>query len=596
MLPGCSCCMGGRSLLAGLGSLDRRDLLQGGLATAVAAALTTGTARAEEAAPLTIYPAKRLVTMDSATEGAEALAVENGRIVAVGSTSWLRTQLKDRAPKVDDRFADKVLMTGIIEQHLHPVLSALAMSMAVIAIEDWDFPDRTWPAALTPTDYQTKLKAALAAAPPDQPFFCFGYHQLWHGPMNRAMLDALSPDRPVAIWHRSCHEFYLNSRALTAFGITEAQVQGKGAASAQVDWAKGHFYEEGLFLILPNLSPALFSPRFLGAGLQRFIRYAHRAGITALNEPGAQVDASALKTYQAVLGADAVPFETYLIVDGRTTYKQYRDQSLAATAALIAQAPSGKVRFFDKQIKFFADGAIVSQLMQMKDGYLDGHRGEWMTPPDEFAAAAKLYWDADFQIHTHVTGDGGLDMVLGVLEQLNAARPRTDHRSVIVHFANSTEEQVARIARLGAYVSANPYYVTAFADRFGEFGLGPARADHMVRIGSVARAGVPLSLHSDMPVGPAKPLFNAWAAATRLTTSGRVAAPDQRISVELALRAITIEAARSWQMENDLGSISPGKLANLTILEADPRAVGAEKLKDVPILGTMYRGRIAPVA
>jgi predicted amidohydrolase YtcJ len=162
--------------------------------------------------------------------------------------------------------------------------------------------------------------------------------------------------------------------------------------------------------------------------------------------------------------------------------------------------------FCPGQIKLFADGAIISRLMQMKDGYLDGHHGEWIIPPDELEKRARLYWNAGYQLHIHVNGDLGLDVVLGVVETLMAENPRADHRTVIVHFANSTEEQIGRIARLGAIVSANPYDPVGFADKYGEVGLGPERADVMVRANSVLKRDIPLSYHSDLPMGPAAPL------------------------------------------------------------------------------------------
>ncbi len=174
--------------------------------------------------------------------------------------------------------------------------------------------------------------------------------------------------------------------------------------------------------------------------------------------------------------------------------------------------------------------------------------------------------------------------------------PRANHRTVIVHFANSTDEQVARIARVGAIVSANPYYTVGFADKYGEFGLGPQRADLMVRSGSVREHHIPLSFHSDLPMAPSDPLFLAWCAVNRVTPSGRVAAPDQRISIEDALRAVTIEAAYSWQKENELGSIAPGKIANFTVLEENPLTVEPIKLKDVPIWGTVFEGRLFPIS
>jgi predicted amidohydrolase YtcJ len=173
--------------------------------------------------------------------------------------------------------------------------------------------------------------------------------------------------------------------------------------------------------------------------------------------------------------------------------------------------------------------------------------------------------------------------------------PKYDHRSVLVHFACSTEDQVARIARLGAVVSGNPYYVTALADRYGKEGLDAERSDQMVRLGSLTRHGVLVSLHSDLPMSPARPLFLAWCAVNRLTSSGRIAAQDQRLSVEQALRAITIDAAHSWRMETEMGSIAPGKVANFTILEEDPLTVDPMKLKDISIWGTIYEGTVFPV-
>jgi predicted amidohydrolase YtcJ len=318
--------------------------------------------------------------------------------------------------------------------------------------------------------------------------------------------------------------------------------------------------------------------------------------VTAINEPGAIMTPELLALYQSVLGAESTPFSSLFIPDGRSIFEHYgEDDSLAATEKVVALAPSGKVAFLPNQVKLFADGAIVSQLMQMKGGYTDGHKGEWIATPQEIRAATKLYWDAGYLIHIHVNGDLGLEVVLDALDRCMRENPRYDHRSVLVHFANSTEEQVARIARLGAIVSANPYYPTAFADRYSKVGLDPERADEMARLGSLSRRGVPFSLHSDLPISPAGPLFLVWCAVNRTTSSGRVAGEDQRIGVEQALRAVTINAAHSWRMEQEMGSIAPGKVANFTVLEDDPMTVRPMKLKDIAVWGTVYEGKVCPV-
>jgi predicted amidohydrolase YtcJ len=116
----------------------------------------------------------------------------------------------------------------------------------------------------------------------------------------------------------------------------------------------------------------------------------------------------------------------------------------------------------------------------------------------------------------------------------------------------------------------------------------------MVRAASVLARGIPLSLHSDLPMGPAAPLALASFAVNRRTPSGRVVAAEQRISVHDALRAVTIEAAYSWRLEDSLGSITPGKTANFTVLAEDPLTVDPARLADIPVLGTVFEGRWFP--
>jgi hypothetical protein len=166
---------------------------------------------------------------------------------------------------------------------------------------------------------------------------------------------------------------------------------------------------------------------------------------------------------------------------------------------------------------------------------------------------------------------------------------------VLVHFAVSAPDQVERLRKLGCIVSANPYYVTALADKYSEKGLGPKRADAMVRLGDVERAGVSYSFHSDMPMAPADPLFLMWCAVNRKTTSGRVAGPNQRVSREGALRAVTLDAAYSLRLENEVGSIEAGKRANFTILEDNPLTCPADKIREIGIWGTVMEGRVLPL-
>ncbi|WP_263997791.1 amidohydrolase [Mycobacterium yunnanensis] len=551
------------------------------------------------AAHQTIFPARRIITMDPDVPDATAVAVAGDRIVAVGTPRAL-----SGTGVVDDRFADAVLLPGLIDQHLHPVLGATTLMTDVIATEDWNLPGRRCPAASTEREYRERLGAAeRALVDPRAWLISWGYHRLWHGPLDRAVLDGISRTRPIAVWQRSCHEWFLNSAAVDALGITADAMSGHGAASNMVDVDAGHWWETGMNLLLPRLAPHFMPPERVAAGLRQMVAYLHANGVTAFNEPGIMWDVEPWQLYLDVLGAPDTPMLSTFLVDARSQADGGMDpaDAVADAEAQVARASAGKVRLLPKQVKLFADGAIISQLMQMRDPYLDDdgnpdtcHHGEWMMQPDVFRSFARAYWKANWQLHVHVNGDAALDLVLDTVEECMAEHPRVDHRTVIVHFANSTKEQVDRIARVGAIVSANPYYPVGFADKYAAHGLGAARADVMVRSASVLRRGIPLSFHSDLPMGPADPLTLAWCAVNRITPSGRVAGPEQRVSVHDALRAVTVEAAYSWRMEDDLGSITVGKTATFTVLAEDPYAVEPERLNDIQVLGTVFEGRWYP--
>lgn len=546
---------------------------------------------------ITLYTARRVITMAGPDEGFDAVAVVGDRVLAAGQRARLEARIGAQPYRIDDRFADKVIIAGLIDQHVHPVLAALTMTLEIIAIEDWDLPTGFSRAALTPEDWRARLAAAEAAmAGADTPLITWGYHHYWHGLVRRPDLDAISATRPILVWHRSAHEFILNTPALALAGIDAGLVDAlQGAAREQADFATGHFYEQGAFAVMGKIAPLLSTPERLTAGLELMRDYAHRAGVTMACEPGGVLSRPLQEAQNAVLGGEDVPFRTYYMADGKSLSALYREKGtmIAETEALLGWG-RGRTAFLPKQVKLFADGAIYSQLMQVSEPYTDGHAGEWIMDPAFFDATFDAYWEAGFQIHVHQNGDAGLDMVLDALERNMRRLPRSDHRTTIVHFGYAREDQCGRLAELGASVSANPYYVTALADRYAELGLGPERADNLVPLGFVAPHGTPISFHSDMPMAPGQPLYLVWAAVNRTTTSGRVAGPQHRQGVREALRAVTLDAARSLRMETEIGSIEPGKRANFTILEDDPLAVAPAAIKDIRVWGTVLEGRVFP--
>ncbi|WP_315769276.1 amidohydrolase [Bradyrhizobium sp. SZCCHNR2012] len=544
----------------------------------------------------TIFRAKEIITLDPVRPAATAVAVLGDRILAVGSLEELKAAAGGQPYIIDDTFADKVIAPGFLAQHDHPLLTGLTMMSEIIAIEDWVLPSGTIPAAKNREDYRKRLAEANAKLKdPNELLVTWGYDPSFHGDLTRSDLDKLSGTRPIIVWHRSAHEFIVNTKALETYGIDAAFVGAMSTeAQKQSNLDEGHFWEGGMFGVVPKLLPAIATPERVQHGLEFVMRYYHANGVTLACEPGGLYSKRMQDAQNAVLSRPESPFRFYFIPDGKSIIAAFPDTAISETEKVLGWG-QGMTVMIPRAIKLFADGAVYSLAMQVREPYLDRHPGQWIMDPKLFARAFQVYWEAGYQIHIHATGDAGLDLVLDNLEANMRRHPRYDHRTVAVHFAISQQDQIERIKRLGAIVSGNPYYVTALADVYAKEGLGPERADNMVRLGDVERAGISYSLHSDMPMAPGQPLFLMHCAVNRTTVSGRVAGPDQRISRLSALKAVTLEAAYALRLENEVGSIVPGKLANFTILGESPLTVDPAKIKDIPVWGTVQEGRVLPV-
>ncbi len=560
--------------------------------TVLLASLTTTSTGAE----LVVYTAKKIITMEPALPEATAVAVADGRIVSVGTLESLKPWLAANEVTIDRSFEDKVLMPGFIDPHVHPSLPAVLTQFPFLAPDDWTLPTGEFPGARTPQAYEASLKALVAShEDPTVPFIAWGYHPLWHGEVYRAQLNAWFPDTPVMLWHRSFHELIGNDAAFAMLGISEADTAG----NHENDWAKGHFWELGLKAIVPKMG-FLFEPARFGRGMANFLEMVHLGGVTTVLDMGTGVFGNPAQEIalvrqvtegsQAPLRIIMTPIITDFLARGKTP-----DQALAEIEQW-RQGNSQRV-MVENHFKLMFDGAIFSGLAQMgPPGYLDGHEGLWMAPLPVTAEWARVFWNEGYQLHAHTNGDESAAAFIDLLRTLQTEHPRADHRFTLEHFAYSTEDQSRQLKALGAVVSANPYYHYLLSDIYSELWLGEDRGSQMVRLGSLERLGVPFALHSDSPMAPLSPLTLAWNATNRVTINGKLSGARERISLDAALRAITIDAAWIVGWEDEIGSIRAGKRADFTVLEADPFDVGVAGLKDIPIWGTVFEGASHPVA
>ena len=553
--------------------------------------------------PITIFTARRIITMDASLPEATAVAVSDGRIMAVGTLAEMAPWREGREVTLDERFAQQVLMPGFIDNHVHPFLGALLTPMEIIAPEPWRMPGgEILPAANSPEQYLARLKKRLAAKPDKEDWFIsFGYQPLEHGRLTRAELDEIAPDRPVILWQRSFHETFLNTRAIEKIGLT-AEVVGN---HPQVNLAEGHFFETGNKLVQARLMRHFLRDEWYGRGLAMTAKLMHQGGITTAGDMlfGAIDPEYELKAIEREIAKPGLPLRIVNIFDSRGFSNRAAKTSLGPPDQMIAFAEglkaieamrgrgNSKHVHFAKAAKLFADGAMFSQLMQMNPpGYIDGHEGEWLMAPEVLREGVRVLWEAGYQIHVHVNGDRGMDSVLDALAGAQEAKPRFDHRFMMHHVGFSTSAQAVRMAALGANASVNPYYIHALSDTYAELGLGPERAAQIVRARSMADRGMRVSFHSDFMMAPTEPLLLAWCAASRTTRSGRVVGPEERLTLDQALRGITIDAAHGLGMDHEIGSIVAGKRADFTVLADDPYALGADRLKDVRVAGTVFEG------
>jgi predicted amidohydrolase YtcJ len=260
--------------------------------------------------------------------------------------------------------------------------------------------------------------------------------------------------------------------------------------------------------------------------------------------------------------------------------------------AMLAEARrfTSDTVLLDRRVKLLADGAFFAQNMQMSaPGYSDGHVGKWITPPDDLRAQLERYWAAGFTLHIHVNGDEATELVLDAIAALPAGRSQS---ITLEHLGYCTEAQARRIARMGLMVSAQPNFIRVLGEAYGRHGLGTDRAAQINRLGSLERKGVTLGLHSDFNMAPIDPFYLAWIAQTREGLDGVVRAPEERLSRDKALRAITVEAAQVIGMDAMIGSLAACKKADFIALDADPREVETAALKAMPIAATVFEGRV----
>lgn len=545
---------------------------------------------------VTVFEAAKIITMEPSLPVSRYVAVSDGIILGHASTlSELSAWTDGQQVALDRRFASNVLMPGFVEPHVHPMQAAVMLNLPFVAPDDWDLPSGQFPGARTPEAWRDGVRRELARSK-DNPFICWGYHELFHGPLDRKVLDNLVPDRPAIIWQRSFHDVILNSAAMKAWGLDDrdafnAAVAAHKADPTHCDFDKAHFSESALLIALEKLRPAILTPDRIRKGMADLKTIFLRHGVTTASDMATGVFASFDVEADLIKAAFEQPNSAARVMLMPFANGMPKDADPLAWLDQVRNRYQGPHIRVDKRIKLLADGAFFAQNMRMNaPGYTDGHEGKWITEPELLRHQLETYWPLGFSLHIHVNGDEGLDVVLEAIQRLQR---RPGQTITLEHLGYSTEAQNRRIAEMGLMVSAQPNYIRVLGDAYAKTGLGPDRAATMNRLGSLEVKGVPIGLHSDFNMAPIDPLYLAWIACNRITIGGKVKAPTERLSLDKALRAITIDAAKVIGMDHMVGSIASGKRADFVALDQDPFKTGASRLNELRIQGVVFEGKPA---
>ncbi len=532
-----------------------------------------------------------IITMDEdGPEQAEAVAISDDKITAVGTNDEIMRQKIDTTEVIDLKGA--TMLPGLIDPHIHHALAGAFYFLTTIrADEDWGLPGIKNIQVLDHDTYMEKLRAADAALTDgSQWLIAYGYASYYHGKIGKDELESISMTRPIVLFQRSGHEIFMNSKAMVVLGFTEENTK----ADPQTDFANGHFIEEGVIeKALPLLVPIILKGDNWQKALKLSVDYLRKNGITTvadmLGMDGFSDEQRA--SFKQIIDGPDVGLRTYMVTEPRMVFEKQGADAAVKFIDSLSQRDGNNLKYLN-QIKVYSDGAFFAQLMQIKGGYTDGHHGEWITPPDQLKEILTAFWKTNHSIHIHVNGDEGVEELLSIFEELHKTSPQSTSRVVFHHLGYTQPEQIKRMKDLNIYASLLPYYIRALGDIYSKIGFTPENAHRISDSGSCVKYGVHFSLHSDFPMAPSNPLFNAWCAVNRIgMLSGETLGSEEKISVRDALRAVTIEAAATIGKEDELGSIKIGKKADFTILAENPLEADPVRLKDIKVTAKVFNGK-----
>lgn len=541
-----------------------------------------------------LYYGGPILTMEDGNPQVEALAIKDGKILFAGTKKEAMNYAGSKTAEVD--LGNKTLMPGFIDAHSH-VTSRAGMSQAV------DLSPTPYGTVNSIAELQTTLKDYIKKhqLDPTTPVMGNGYDDAIiseHRHPTRAELDAVSTTNPIIVIHTSGHASVINTAMFKLLHIPEdakdPQV-GHYGRDPKTHRLNGKLEENASFTALIKLTSLLPKPTEtdgLSQSLKDFLAAQDEwfsygqtticdgrtmgVGLTLLREAAAKKLIKADIVYFPDFEANKKEWESFL-----PHYMKYENN-----------LKFGGFKFSDDGSPQGKTAWLTQPYLVPPEGQNKDYKGFPIFTDEVLYEDLKTIFSKNITAQLHVNGDAAIDQalrVIGKLKEEGIYKPEI--RATLIHVQNSRPDHIAKIKEVGVIPSYFSGHVYLWGDWHYSSVFGPQRAAFISPANAAKNAGITFTIHHDAPVTPPDLITGVYSAVNRITRSGMVLGPDQRIPVIDALKAITINAAYQYQEEDIKGSLKAGKLADLVILNKDPLTIDPKELRSVQVLETIKEGK-----
>jgi predicted amidohydrolase YtcJ len=509
---------------------------------------------------------------------ASALAVKGGKVLAVGDESTL-SSLKTGDTKIVD-LAGRTLLPGLIDPHCHTLLASLIFEL----LDDVGY-------AKYPTREKivAHLKQVAASMPKGQWIVGSNFDNLLQGgDFTLTELNAISTDHPIFVWYTNGHDACVNSEALKVAGISEdiGDLPGGGHFGRGADGKlNGLVYEESAMLKFAVHFLGKITPELAAKAVTHYSTHMASVGNTMLHEPGT-IRAEWIQQFAKLSNTLSCRTSASVMFDDMKGLTPWRSLGLGPKGATVDDS-----LFSLYGVKIVGDGSNQTETGAQTKPYLNstskGAPNFDATQMKQMVAEIKAF---GLPVQVHCNGDYTVDIALDAIEAAYAGS--ADYGvNRIEHATMARPDQILRMKKLNVQPSFLMNHVRFYGAAYRDQIFGPERAAFMDPAGACVKAGLPFTLHTDGPCSPPGPLALISTAVTRrCIIDSSVVGSDQAVSLDEAIRAVTIDAARQVGQGDRLGSLEKGKEADFTILESDPYKVSPDAIADIKVSETWVAG------